>query len=76
MDISLEIHCETCGSANYSLPEGGADEAPIVCLDCGTDQGKVGELKAALVARALDQSAESLRLEAERLRASGASRIH
>jgi hypothetical protein len=68
MDISLEIHCETCGSANYSLPGGSGEDAPILCLDCGADQGSVGALKAELVARALGQSAESLRLDLERLR--------
>jgi hypothetical protein len=68
LDISLEIHCETCGSANYSLAGGHGDDAPILCLDCGTDQGKLGALKAELLARALDQSAESLRLDVERLR--------
>jgi len=68
MDISLEIHCESCGSANYSLPRGSGDEAPILCLDCGADQGSVGALKAELVAQALGRSAESLRLDVERLR--------
>lgn len=68
MDISLEIHCETCGSANYSLPAGSGGDAPILCMDCGADQGSVGALMAELSARALDQSAESLRLDLERLR--------
>lgn len=61
MDVSVEIHCEACGSANYSLPEGAAEDAPILCNDCGADQGSVAALKAALIAHALDQSAESLR---------------
>ena len=61
MDVSVEIHCEACGSANYSLPGGVGEEAPIRCNDCGADQGLVGELKAALLARVLAQSAEALR---------------
>ena len=61
MDVSVEIHCEACGSANYSLPDGTHEEAPIRCNDCGAGQGSVGELKAALVERALEQSAEALR---------------
>lgn len=61
MDVSVEIHCEVCGSANYSLPDGAHEQAPIRCNDCGAEQGSVGELRAALIARALDQSAESLR---------------
>ena len=61
MDVSVEIHCEACGSANYSLPSGDGDDAPIRCNDCGADQGTFGELKAALVAQALAQSAEALR---------------
>jgi hypothetical protein len=61
MDVSVEIHCEACGSANYSLPDGAAEDAPILCNDCGADQGSVAELKAALIGQALDRSAESLR---------------
>ena len=68
MDVSVEIHCESCGSANYSLPEGAGEDSPIRCNDCGADQGSVAELRAALAARALEQSAESLRREVERLR--------
>lgn len=69
MDVSVEIHCETCGSANYGLPEGDDDSSPIRCNDCGTAQGSVGELKAALSAQALGHSAEAMRRELERLRA-------
>ncbi len=68
MDVSVEIHCESCGSANYSLAEGAGEDSPIRCNDCGADQGSVAELRAALAARALEQSAESLRREVERLR--------
>jgi len=67
MDVSVEIHCEACGSANYSLPEGAAEDAPIRCNDCGADQGSVAELRAALVAEALAQSAESLRRGLDKL---------
>jgi hypothetical protein len=70
MDISVEIHCETCGSANYSLPRGSEEDAPIVCNDCGADQGSFGALKAALTTQAIDLSAESLRRNLERLRGS------
>ncbi len=69
MDVSVEIHCESCGSANYSLPAGAGEDAPILCNDCGAGQGSVAELKAALVAHALGQSAESLRRDVDRLRA-------
>jgi hypothetical protein len=61
MDVSVEIHCELCGSANYSIGAGAGDDAPIQCNDCGADQGTLGELKDALAQQALDQSAESLR---------------
>ena len=67
MDVSVEIHCEACGSANYSLPDGDGEDAPIRCNDCGTDQGSVAELKAVLIARLLDQSAESLRGNLDKL---------
>ena len=72
MDVSVEIHCEACGSANYSLPGGAAEESPIRCNDCGADQGSLAELKAALAAQALDQSAESLRRALDSLREPGA----
>ena len=60
MDVSVEIHCEGCGSANYSLA-GEGEAARIRCNDCGADQGSVGELKAELQQAALAQSAEALR---------------
>lgn len=68
MDVSVEINCEACGSANYSLPRGEADDSAIRCNDCGTDQGSLGELKAAMAARVLDQSAEVRRSKLETLR--------
>jgi hypothetical protein len=68
MDVSVEIHCEACGSANYSLPDGAGEESPIRCNDCGADQGSLAALKAALIAQALDHSAESLRRDLNRLR--------
>lgn len=61
MDVSVEIHCEACGSANYSLPDGEGGDAPIRCNDCGAPQGSVAELEAALLEQALEQSAERLR---------------
>ena len=67
MDIILEIHCETCGSANYSLPGGSEDEAPISCNDCGAPQGTVGALKAALLEQFFNHSAEALRRDLDRL---------
>ncbi|HYI49697.1 MAG TPA: hypothetical protein VEX35_14655 [Allosphingosinicella sp.] len=61
MDVTVEINCEACGSANYSLPAGATEEAAILCNDCGADQGSLAELKAAMAQRVLDQSAEALR---------------
>ena len=71
MDVSVEIHCEACGSANYSLPAETAADGPITCNDCGADQGSVAALKAALVAQVRAQSAETLRRDADRLRKAG-----
>jgi hypothetical protein len=67
MDITVEIHCESCGSANYSLPGGREDAAPIGCNDCGAPQGTVGELRAALLEQVFDHSAEALRRDLDRL---------
>ena len=63
MDVSVEIHCATCGSANYSLPAGSADDALLVCNDCSGRLGSVAELKAELIGQALARSAEALRRE-------------
>jgi len=68
MDVTVEINCEACGSANYSLADGNADGAAIRCNDCGADQGSLGELKATLAERVLDQSAEARRSKLASLR--------
>ena len=67
MDVSVEIHCDICGSANYSLADGIADDAPIRCNDCGIVLGNVAELKAALMAGAFGHRAEALRRDLGRL---------
>ena len=67
MDVSVEIHCGACGSANYSLPGGGADQAPVQCNDCGRRLGSVAELRAEMLEQALAHSAEELRRGVERL---------
>lgn len=66
--MSVEINCENCGSANYSLPAGDADNGTVLCNDCGAEQGSLGSLKAALLDRVVAHSAEALRREAEALR--------
>jgi hypothetical protein len=68
MDVSVEINCELCGSANYSLPVSGADADIVLCNDCGAGQGSLGELKAALLESVVEQSAEALRRKAGALR--------
>lgn len=73
MDVSVEIHCAVCGSANYSLPGGGADEAPVRCNDCGRELGTVAELKAEMLDQVTAHSAEALRAALERLRAGEAA---
>jgi hypothetical protein len=67
VDVSVEINCELCGSANYSLPAGAADDGSVLCNDCGADQGSLGALKAALLDRVAEQSAEALRRKAQAL---------
>jgi hypothetical protein len=68
VDVSVEINCEICGSANYSLPAGEADDGKVLCNDCGAGQGTLGELKAALLETMVAQAAEALRAKAEALR--------
>ena len=73
MDVSVEIHCAACGSANYSLPDGAGDEAPVACNDCGRRLGTLAELQAEMLEQALAHSAEALRRAlAQVLKADGA----
>lgn len=67
MDVSVEVHCGVCGSANYSLPGGAADDAAVRCNDCGAGLGSVAELKTELIEQALAHSAEALRRGLDRL---------
>ena len=67
MDVTVEVHCGGCGSANYSLPDGGADDAPVRCNDCGRRLGDMAELKVEMLEQALAHSAEALRSGLERL---------
>lgn len=66
MDVSIEVHCATCGSANYSLPSGMEQDSPILCNDCGRNMGTVADLKEELLNQVTAHSAESLRLEIDR----------
>ncbi|HEV2864966.1 MAG TPA: hypothetical protein VGX37_00475 [Allosphingosinicella sp.] len=67
MDVSVAIYCGACGSANFSLPAGVADEADVLCKDCGVRLGSVGDLKAELLGQALAHSAEAQRRDLDRL---------
>ena len=66
MDVSVEIHCSLCGSANYSLPD-ERDDAALQCNDCGRELGSLAELKEELLGQARARSAEVLRRELGRL---------
>lgn len=61
MDVSVEINCELCGSANYSLARDATDETELACNDCGAVQGSLGALKAALLDCVREHSAEAQR---------------
>ena len=74
MDVSVEIHCAVCGSANYSLPGGLDDEAPVRCNDCGRELGSIAELKAEMLTQATAHSAEALRAELDRIATGEVSR--
>lgn len=67
MDVSVEIHCGICGSANYSMPGGLADDAPLRCNDCSSPLGSIGELTKEMLEQARARSAEALRQEIDRL---------
>lgn len=73
MDIAVEIHCAACGSANYSLPDGTADDSPVACNDCGRRLGSIADLKAEMLEQALAHSAEALRQNLDRIIGGGSA---
>jgi uncharacterized Zn finger protein len=69
MDITVELHCDKCGSANLSLPR-EEEGAVIACNDCGETHGTLAGLREDLFVCALEQSSEKLREGLERMRPS------
>ena len=67
MDITVELHCDKCGSANLSLPPREAESGAIACNDCGERHGTLAELREELFACAVAHSSEKLREDLERL---------
>jgi hypothetical protein len=67
MDITVELHCEKCGSANLSLPPREDEATPAICNDCGEANGTLAELREDLFACALQQGAEAKREELGRM---------
>ncbi len=67
MDVSVELHCDKCGSANLAFPSHAtADE--IACNDCGERHGTVAALGEQLLACARERSAQALREAIGKLR--------
>ena len=67
MDITVELHCDKCGSANLSLPAIEDESGAIACNDCGERHGTLAELREELFACAVAQSSQNLREGLERL---------
>jgi len=67
MDVTVELHCDRCGSANLSLPPDEEAAAAIRCNDCGESHGTLSDLAQELMACARSHSAEALREGAQRL---------
>jgi hypothetical protein len=61
MDVTVEIHCDKCGSANLSLPPPDQPNSAIGCNDCGADHGSLDSLHRELIDCAQRQSAQALR---------------
>ena len=66
LEVTIEIHCAACGSANFSMPD-SADDSLLTCNDCGAPLGSVATLKAELLAQALAQGAEARRRDLAQL---------
>ena len=67
MDVSAEIHCGKCGSANYSLPSDAESRSAIVCNDCGHVMGDIDGLMNEVLAQIRSHSAEALRRDLGRI---------
>ena len=67
MDVSVEIHCETCGSANYSLPDGAPTTRRSAATIAAPPRARSAS-SGALLEQAIDQSAEALRGDLDKLR--------
>ncbi len=65
MDVTVEMHCSQCGSANYSLTGGTKPEALIHCNDCGREMGSVGALHDELLDRIVANEAAVLRRDVD-----------
>jgi DNA-directed RNA polymerase subunit RPC12/RpoP len=74
MDVSVEIHCGKCGSANYSLPEEMTSQASIICNDCGSGLATLDQLREELMAQVMARSAEALRHDLSRAGEQGRER--
>ena len=61
MDVTVELHCDKCGSANLSLPPPERVTSAIACNDCGADHGSLDALHQELIASAQRLSANVLR---------------
>lgn len=61
MDVTVELHCDACGSANLSLPPPDQVTSAIACNDCGADHGSLDSLHQELMASAQRLSARALR---------------
>jgi DNA-binding transcriptional LysR family regulator len=61
MDVTVELHCDQCGSANLTLPAPADESSAIACNDCRAEHGTLAELRQELLDCALAQSAEALR---------------
>ena len=66
MDVSIEVHCASCGSANYSLPKGLEPDSPIHCNDCGRQMGTMAALHDELLDQVAAHSADALRRDLNR----------
>jgi DNA-directed RNA polymerase subunit RPC12/RpoP len=67
MDVTVELHCDQCGSANLTLPARSDEDGAIACNDCGGQLGTLAELKEELLDCALAHSAGALREGLDRL---------
>lgn len=54
--MRIELTCAVCGNNRFAFPEGGGDDAIVVCEDCGHVVGSMDDVKQAVAEAVITKS--------------------